>query len=101
MIDLCSIQRADLDGGIKMTDQKKHVETKAVLLGASKRVDLNTPQAEILISSAMLNARQEAIGESRKYAGPVSDEKLEVLAEDINATDVEPTECLEYAESEK
>ena len=87
-------------------DDKKEIKTKAISLGQANQFDPNAPQAEIFITQAMLNARQEAIGITRKYAGPVSDEKLETLSDEMdseekNISQVPPTECEEPSEYEK
>lgn len=84
-------------------NDEQEIQTEEVALGEAQRHDPNAPQDEVFISQAMLNARQEAIGETRKYAGPVSDEKIETLSEEMDAeesfaSDVPPTECEEEPE---
>lgn len=73
-------------------NEEETVETEQVTLGKPRTWDPLAPRDEILLSKEALDARQEAMGEVRKYAGPVSEE----VPEEAVATeerDVPPTDA--------
>ena len=82
-------------------DDQKEIKVERATLGAAQKFDPNAPQEDVSVSERMLDARQEAIGETRKYAGPVSDEKIETLSEEMDDSEVPPTDCAEPEGTEK
>lgn len=76
-----------------MAIKEKEIETKKVSLGHAKEFDPDAPNEEIFIPPATLDARQDAIGVRRKYAGPTSKTSVHTMADAVEYSDAEPSEC--------
>jgi hypothetical protein len=81
-----------------MTENKnkngdQRVQVKSLSLGSAQKRDPQAALAEVLITEAMLDARQAAIGQVRKYAGPTSGAKSKTLADDSYFSDVKESTC--------
>lgn len=86
-------------------DKKNEIQIEEVNLGAAQKRDPNAPLEDIELPEEFFDARQEAIGEIRRYVGPTydkEDEEFESLSdseEDSDLPVVPPTDCLEPEES--